>query len=267
MRAMSSDPERAVRVGDRARAALRPFRSGLAAASASSRRRAPSSPVIAAEASTQSPFARTLTPEVDVLDGLWFEPDPPEETSGDATVSPAGLLSEEEPDADRRPSAHCPPRPGRPSPTGGPRRWRSVSGRRFSGRRIGAVAGGALGGLALLRPLHAWWLRQAVGLAAAGDGDGPSDRAEPGRGDEATRRAGDPAPARAREGESCREGGRHHHQGARGRRRRRRPRWRMKRRHQGAGGGQGACSRRRSRPWRRSPQRGRRPRHRRNRWW
>ena len=29
-------------------------------------------------------------------------------------------------------------------------KWRSVSGRRFSGRRIGAVAGGALGGLALL---------------------------------------------------------------------------------------------------------------------
>jgi serine/threonine protein kinase len=158
MRAMSSEPSARFASVTELAQALRPFRSGLGAASASSRRRALSSPAIAAEASTQSPFTRTLTPEVDVLDGLWFEPDPAEETSGDATLPSAGLLSAEEPDADaQRPLS------SEAWLTFANRwtdKWRSVSGRRFSGRRIsgrrisgrrvGAVAGGALGGLALL---------------------------------------------------------------------------------------------------------------------
>ena len=153
MRAMSSDPKaRFASVSELAQA-LRPFQSTLGGANATGRRRAPSSPAIAAEASTQSPFTRTLTPEVDVLDGLWFEPDPPEETSGDATLPPADLSSSQEMsegtsvgDAERPLSSES-------WPTFANRwteKWRSVSGRRFSARRIGAVAGGALGGLALL---------------------------------------------------------------------------------------------------------------------
>jgi hypothetical protein len=153
MRAMSSDPKgRFASVTELAQA-LRPFQSTLGGASASGRRRAPSSPAIAAEASTQSPFTRTLTPEVDVLDGLWFEPDPPEETAGDATLPPADLsarqdMSEETSvgDAERRLATESWPA----FANSWTERWRSASGRRFSARRIGAVAGGALGGLALL---------------------------------------------------------------------------------------------------------------------
>ena len=101
-----------------------------------------------AEASTQSPFARTLTPEVDVLDGLWFEPDPAEETSVDATLPPAGLLSEEELDADaQRPLSS---EAWLTFASRWTEKWRSVSGRRFSARLIGAAAGGALGGVALM---------------------------------------------------------------------------------------------------------------------
>ena len=150
MRAMSSDPSaRFASVTDLAQA-LRPFRSGLGAASASPRRRAPSSPAIAAEASTQSPFVRTLTPEVDVLDGLWFEPDPPEETSGDATVSPAGLLSEVEPDPHADAQRPLSSEAWLTFANRWTEKWGAVSRRGFSGRQIGAVAGGALGGLALL---------------------------------------------------------------------------------------------------------------------
>ena len=149
MRAMSSDPKARFASVTELAQALRPLSSGVAEVRAPARHRAPSSPAIAAEASTQSPFSRTLTPEVDVLDGLWFEPDPTEEASGDVTLAPTNLSSGEEASV---------------SDTGRPlsseawltfanrwtERWRSVSGRRFSGRRIGAVAGGALGGLALL---------------------------------------------------------------------------------------------------------------------
>ena len=156
MRAMSSDPTaRFASVAELAKA-LRPFSSGAAEVRAPARRRAPSSPAIAAEASTQSPFSRTLTPEVDVLDGLWFEPDPPEEASGDVTMGPANLTLV--------PATLSSSEEASVSDTGRPlsseawltfanrwtERWRSVSGRRFSGRRIGAVAGGVLGGLALL---------------------------------------------------------------------------------------------------------------------
>jgi len=150
MRAMSSDPKaRFASVAELAKA-LRPFSSGVAEVRVPARRRAPSSPAIAAEASTQSPFSRTLTPEVDVLDGLWFEPDPTEEASGDVmTLAPANLSSSEEASVSDS---------GRPLSSEAwltfanrwTERWRAVSGRRFSGRRIGAVAGGALGGLALL---------------------------------------------------------------------------------------------------------------------
>jgi len=160
MRAMSSDPSARFASVTELAQALRPFRSGLGAASASARRRAPSSPAIAAEASTQSPFTRTLTPEVDVLDGLWFEPDPAEETSGNATLPPAGLLSADEPEAEADAQGSLSSEAWLTFANPWTEKWRSVSGRRFSGRmisgrmisarRIGAVAGGALGGLALL---------------------------------------------------------------------------------------------------------------------
>ncbi len=149
MRAMSSEPSARFASVTELAQALRPFRAGLGAASAA-RRRAPSSPAIAAEASTQSPFARTLTPEVDVLDGLWFEPEPAEETSVDATLAPAGLLREEEPEADADAQRPLSSEAWLTFSSRWTEKWRSVSGRRFSGRRIGAVAGGALGGLALL---------------------------------------------------------------------------------------------------------------------
>ena len=157
MRAMSSDPKARFASVTELAQALRPFRSGVGEAKAPSRRRAPSSPAIVVEASTQSPFARTLTPEVDVLDGLWFEPDPSEETAGDATLSQGRLAGEGESGADAQ----------RPMSSeawltfvgGRTERSRSFSDRgfsvrrflgRFPARRIGAAAGGALGGLALL---------------------------------------------------------------------------------------------------------------------
>ena len=149
MRAMSSDPKaRFASVAELAQV-LRPFSSAVGEVEAPARRRAPSSPAIAAEASTQSPFTRTLTPELDVLDGLWFEPEPTEEALGDATLPPADLSSSEETsvaDAERPPGSEA----WLTFATRWTEGWRSVSGRRFSGRRIGAVAGGALGGLALL---------------------------------------------------------------------------------------------------------------------
>ena len=150
MRAMSSDPR--ARFGSVAElaAALRPFRSEVGRARSPSRRRAPSSPAIEAEASARSPFLRTLTPEVDVLDGLWFEPDPAEETSG-ATLSPAGSSRDERSEAENSMASEASlifdsrwtPR----SPSSSDRR---VPGRKFPGPRIGAAAGGALGGLVLL---------------------------------------------------------------------------------------------------------------------
>ena len=155
MRAISSDPKARFGSVIELAQALRPFLSGLGGASASARRRAPSSPAIAAEASTQSPFARTLTPEVDVLDGLWFEPDPAEEASGALAPTPPDLSSSEQASvagAERPPSAEA----WLTFANRWTERWRSVSGRRFPGprgwsrRRVGAVAGGALGGLALL---------------------------------------------------------------------------------------------------------------------
>ena len=154
MRAMSSDPKgRFASVTELAQA-LRPFRSAAGEARAPSRRRAPSSPSIAAEASTQSPFARTLTPEVDVLDGLWFEPEPAEETSGqeppeeeapdNVTFLPARAPREKESDAGAEPRLSSGAEPIFGSRSTAARR------RAFSRRSIGAAAGGVLGGLALL---------------------------------------------------------------------------------------------------------------------
>jgi serine/threonine-protein kinase len=153
MRAMSSDPKgRFASVAELAQA-LRPFRSLGGETRPPSRRRPPSSPAIAAEASTQSPFTRTLTPEMDVLDGLWFEPEPAEESEDGTSENDTSLPA-------RSPS-------GEASAAGAVRRlwsgaisafasrWAAARlralGHRALGRRtIAAVAGGALGGLALL---------------------------------------------------------------------------------------------------------------------
>ncbi len=152
MRAMSFDPKaRFASVGELAQA-LRPFRSALGEGR-SPRRRAPSSPSIVAEASTQSPFVRTLTPEPDVMDGLWFEPDPAEESSGDVNLALPELPSGAGPEAVPIADAQRLPTPGGRSAFADrwAARWSSFSGSRLLGRdRIAAAAGGAVAGLVLV---------------------------------------------------------------------------------------------------------------------
>jgi eukaryotic-like serine/threonine-protein kinase len=162
MRAMSSDPKaRFASVSELAQA-LRPFRSVVGEARPP-RRRPPSSPSIMAEASTQSPFSRTLTPEPDVLDGLWFEPDPTEETEVDVPLPPASLSSVppwNHPPSGQLPSGAALVAKGErlsasgAEPTFASRTaagWGSFANSKVLGRgRIVAVAAGALGGLALL---------------------------------------------------------------------------------------------------------------------
>jgi hypothetical protein len=96
-----------------------------------------------AEASTQSPFSRTLTPEPDVLDGLWFEPDPADETAGDLTLPAANLATEAGSGA--APVADRERLPAFGAEATMPRLW-TAKGR----GGIGAAAAGVLGGLALM---------------------------------------------------------------------------------------------------------------------
>jgi hypothetical protein len=78
-------------------------------------------------------------PEVDVLDGLWFEPDPAEETAGEATSSPDA-------DVERPMSSEA----WLALSSRWTERRPSFSARRFPGRWVGVAAGSALGGLVLL---------------------------------------------------------------------------------------------------------------------
>ena len=91
----------------------------------------PSSPAIDVEASTPSPFVKTLTPEVQTISGAWFAAaEQPEESSGE-TTSPAPGADDWEPD------------PEREITVGG---WWKLASRRVW---IGAAAGVALSSLAL----------------------------------------------------------------------------------------------------------------------
>jgi serine/threonine protein kinase len=142
MRAMSLDPKGRFASVRELGQALRPFRLTAGDARAP-RRRPPSSPAIMAEASTQSPFSRTLTPEPDVLDGLWFEPEAAEETAADLTLLPAAVGSQGSwaaapvADVERLPAF-------RPETT-----FASLWTAKGRGG-IAAAAGGVLGGLALM---------------------------------------------------------------------------------------------------------------------
>ena len=164
MRAMSADPKgRFASVAELAQA-LRPFGSVDGAARPPSRRRSLSSPAIAAEASTQSPFTRTLTPEVDVLDGLWFEPEPAEETS-EGEISEGEISEGEISEGGTSLPARSPSKKASDAGAGHRQsfgaeptfasRWtaarlRGLGHRALDRRTIAAAAGGALGGLALL---------------------------------------------------------------------------------------------------------------------
>ncbi len=83
-RALNSDPKRRFASVAELGLALYPFASKGAGAKPEPYRRPPTSPAIDVEASTPSPFVRTLTPEVEALDGAWFAAgETPQEMSGE----------------------------------------------------------------------------------------------------------------------------------------------------------------------------------------
>ena len=84
-RALNSDPKRRFASVAELGLALYPFASKGAGAKPEPYRRPPTSPAIDVEASTPSPFVRTLTPEVEALNGAWFAAgETPQEISGEA---------------------------------------------------------------------------------------------------------------------------------------------------------------------------------------
>ena len=118
-RALNSDPKRRFASVAELGLALYPFASKSTGATPEPYRRPPTSPAIAVEASTPSLFVRTLTPEVEALDGAWFEAgESPEESSGEVTIPPieAGAALDSEPPL---PTDLTGPRRSRPRPTDG----------------------------------------------------------------------------------------------------------------------------------------------------
>ncbi len=102
-RAMSADPQaRFGTVADLGRA-LAPFATTPGAAAPTGRRRPPSSPAIALEAATPSPFVRTLIPEADAQSGPWFSAPPSADDLSSAATLPLTLPPRLEPPASAAP--------------------------------------------------------------------------------------------------------------------------------------------------------------------
>ena len=96
-RALNSDPKRRFASVAELGLALYPFASKSVGKSVQKSggaapepyRRPPTSPAIDVEASTPSPFVRTLTPEVEALDGAWFAAgETPQEITGEVMIPP-----------------------------------------------------------------------------------------------------------------------------------------------------------------------------------
>lgn len=164
LRAMSADPEaRFPSVEDLARA-LRPFAASPATPAPLKRRRPPSSPAIALEAATPSPFVSTLVPEHQAETGPWFvAPDAHEIPEDDVEAVESDSFGTDrvgaeswrlEDDADQSPGEGSPSSPARALPAVD---RQAVSSFTAKHRRIVVASGIALFGLALLvvvRPGH-----------------------------------------------------------------------------------------------------------------
>jgi len=178
LRAMSADPQaRFPSVEDLARA-LRPFAASPATPAPLKRRRPPSSPAIALEAATPSPFVSTLVPEHQAETGPWFvAPDAHEIPEDDLESVESDSLGTDrlaadaeswrlEDDADQSPGEGSPSSPARALPAVD---WQAVSSFTATHRRIVMVSGIAIFGLALLvvvRPGHSVSRPISVPLAA-----------------------------------------------------------------------------------------------------
>jgi len=104
LRALHPDPKQRFASVAALGEALTPFASKATGAARPPYRRTPSSPAIEVEASTPSPFVRTLTPEVQTIGGSWFDaPEPAEEISGELALS--SLEGEPTSDPEPLPSA------------------------------------------------------------------------------------------------------------------------------------------------------------------
>jgi len=89
-RALNSDPKRRFASVAELGLALYPFVSKSGGATPEPYRRPPTSPAIDVEASMPSPFVRTLTPEVEALDGAWFAVgETPQEITGEVLIPTA----------------------------------------------------------------------------------------------------------------------------------------------------------------------------------
>lgn len=178
LRAMSADPNaRFPSVGDLSRA-LRPFAASPAAPEQLGRRRPPSSPAIALEAATPSPFVSTLVPEHQAESGPWFgAPDAHEIPEDDLESVENDSLGTDrvgadaeswrlEDDADQSPGERSPSSPARAFPAVD---WQAVSSFTTKQRRIVVASGIALFGIALLvvvRPGHS--VSRPISVSPAG---------------------------------------------------------------------------------------------------
>ena len=141
-RALNSDPKRRFASVAELGLGLYPFASKGAGAKPEPYRRPPTSPAIDVEASTPSPFVRTLTPEVEALDGAWFAAgETPHEITGEV-VMPSPIEADAAVEAEP------------PLPTDLPQAFENAASgkgkRAFRRLWIGAAGGVALASLALV---------------------------------------------------------------------------------------------------------------------
>jgi serine/threonine protein kinase len=136
LRALETEPNKRFESVAELGRALRPFASKSAVAVPGSYQRKPSSPAIEVEASTPSPFRRTLTPEVETLSEPWFEAAETQapQDGAEAVALPA-LESTTEPEPDAEPPL-----------------WTQAAPRKLAAQRIwiGAAAGVVVAVLALV---------------------------------------------------------------------------------------------------------------------
>jgi len=93
LRALSVDPKARFASVTDLRRALEPFSSAATGATSGGYKRPPSSPAIEVETKSPSPFVRTLTPEVETLEGAWFAAgDAPHAGAAEAGVASAAEL-------------------------------------------------------------------------------------------------------------------------------------------------------------------------------